>query len=187
MLIIVEGVDGVGKSTFVEHLEGRIRRDHPQDEVTVLHKGPPASGDFIEEYVAPLQHYVPGRRKHIICDRWHLGEMIYGPMFRGKSIMTTDQLRYLYKFLYKRGVVQVYLTENINTIMERRAARGDTDDMLSNRDQVMRVMKLYDSYTTDLRGTLWHRLVWADSLRVRRNIITDILDTADVRDIEAAW
>lgn len=126
MLIIVEGADGVGKTTLVEKLEARIR-ELPHHEVTVLHKGPPEDINGLVEYELPLQDFRPEREKVVICDRWHLGEVIYGPLLRDVSRLSLPKQRHLELFLAARGAFIVHVTAPPDEVVDRQTQRGTLD------------------------------------------------------------
>lgn len=128
MLIIVEGVDGVGKSTFVDLLAKRLREIEPDANVTKLKAGPPEAGcEILEEYELPLQWYRPGTGEHVICDRWHIGEYIYGPMLRGKSLLDRARQLHLDMFLRSKGAVIALMASPTRAIIERRNNRNELD------------------------------------------------------------
>lgn len=81
--IILEGPDGSGKTTLARSLEA-LGYDYQ-------HQGPPPSGT--EAFV----HYTKllcSASKPTVFDRFHLGELVYGPLLRGKSgLHPSDVLR----------------------------------------------------------------------------------------------
>lgn len=122
MLIIVEGCDGVGKSTLAENLAARLGG------AKVLHLGPPKRHP-LEETVLELDWYRPGDEgEHVIVDRFHLGEMIYGPIYRGESKLGPlggPEHKWVDLWLKSRGALQVVLTADLKTVEERIGVRGD--------------------------------------------------------------
>jgi len=142
MLVIVEGVDGVGKSTFVEQLTHLITSIEHHDDVEKLKAGPPDPElDILEEYELAIQGYRPGQHTHVVCDRWHVGELIYGPILRGTSRLDLARLTHLEMFLRSRGALVVHLTAPPLEIIERRKRRGEMD--LLADDQVELVLHEY--------------------------------------------
>lgn len=72
-MIIVEGADHVGKTTFCEKLLERMRGDFP--EATIRHCGKPdANATFPEYWDAQL----PDEPEPVIFDRLHIGAFVYG-------------------------------------------------------------------------------------------------------------
>jgi len=76
-VLIIEGPDGAGKTTLCNYLVKKGFR--------YFHEGPPpAEGDMIEYYAAKLWKAMHSRSP-VVFDRFHLGEMIYGPIARNND------------------------------------------------------------------------------------------------------
>lgn len=123
MLIIVEGPDGTGKSTLVTQLERRIQERYPDDFVRVYRKGAPKKHP-LDEYEEQIIPYRPGRNEHIICDRWHLGELVYPKIFDRKSEMTMGVFDHIEMLLESRGALLIHsrrldVDDHIEQLMER--------------------------------------------------------------------
>lgn len=114
MRIILEGPDLAGKTTLAKRLAKETR-------LPIFHKGPPQQ--------EPLFEYEPQSFPPGIYDRFHLGEVVYGPILRGGSGLAPAQLLHVQKFLESRGAITVVLLPSFETITERYKAIGD--DMLS--------------------------------------------------------
>jgi thymidylate kinase len=142
MLVIVEGVDGVGKSSFCDRLARLIEKTHPDDTVGMLHAGPPNPKlDILEEYELLLQGYTPGTRTHVICDRWHVGEMVYGPLLRHHCRLDEARWRHLDMFLRAKGAITVHLTAPPRVVIER-LKRKDGEELITE-EQVEEVIHEY--------------------------------------------
>jgi len=139
MLIILEGVDGVGKSTLAERL-----CDVLGEGALTLHSGP-LDSDPLKEYEWRLKDYTPGSGQHIVCDRWHVGELIYGPLYRGVSRVTPAMRRHIELFLDKLGAHKVVVVAPYRTIMRRLEDRGE-DFLQSNH--VGMVWDFYNEYAS---------------------------------------
>jgi thymidylate kinase len=137
MLIILEGADCTGKSTLAGLL---VKAANDRGMTTrLLHAGPPPEHDPIDEhwpgrelwrseYVAPLEKLRPlvdSPTALVVCDRWHLGERIYGPMLRGRSIMTYSDGKEMSAWLKMLGALIVILIADDATIEDRYEMRGD--------------------------------------------------------------
>lgn len=129
MLIIVEGADGVGKTSLINRIAESIHAE-------VLHRGP-LKRDPIDEYARDIQHYRPGRGRTILCDRWHLGEKLYGPLLRGESRLTREVEAHVEKVLQARGALMIVLTDKVEDVKYRLGARGDDLITSSHLDQLV--------------------------------------------------
>lgn len=143
MLFIIEGPDGTGKSTLAHTIKKTIRAQFPNDFVFVHHKGSPKNDNAISEYKDPLIAYAPDNNEHIICDRWHLGELVYPEMFNRPSIMTPDQFAEIESFLTMCGALVIYVgrmnhADHAEQLMDR-------DDMDVNPDMLPSLRQLFDS------------------------------------------
>lgn len=124
MLILVDGSDCVGKSTLVTQLAERVAQLHPSDNVDVWHAGPPTKHP-LDEYVTPLLDYRPLRDRHVICDRWHLGESIYPAIFNRSTKFDLAVQAYTELFLRSRGAVLVHVDGDDADVESCLSTRGD--------------------------------------------------------------
>ena len=136
MLIVLEGIDGAGKSTLAEELASRFTSTHKQFTAEILHRGPlKPDADPLDEYENSLEYNAGSLTKLVICDRWYLSELIYGPLYRGRSRMDEFRWAHAEKFLEARGAARFIVTAPTAVIAERLAARGE--DFLKPKDQVI--------------------------------------------------
>lgn len=133
LLIIVEGADGAGKSTAIQHIANAIKRRYPADDLKILHAGPPRSHP-LDEYEVPLLTYSPGTQQHIICDRWHLGEWVYPEIFNRPTLRDRATWMHIHMFLASRGAIIVHIDPSDDIIYKRVSSRGD--DMVTARQSV---------------------------------------------------
>jgi energy-coupling factor transporter ATP-binding protein EcfA2 len=140
MLIVVEGPDGSGKSTFVDELSTVMMRpsddnptEHQRSGMQILHSGPLMQHPLVE-YEWRLHDYTPDQ--DIIADRWHIGELIYGPLLRGSSAMTPAMKRHIDLVLFRLGAVKVFMDTPFEEVMRRIKIRGE--DLIA--DQHMRLV-----------------------------------------------
>lgn len=147
MLIIFEGVDGAGKTTMAEYITERLREHKPTE---LLHRGP-IEFDPLVEYELALDDYRPGFGKHIVCDRWHWGEDVYGPMYRGKTELNRASRLHIEMFLQARGACMVLATQSRTEIHRRLDDRGET--FLKPHDRNAVVEAYYDvAYRSSLNS-----------------------------------
>lgn len=142
MFVILEGVDGSGKSTLAAEVKSQIEQQ-ALGQVELRHCGP-LKRDPLDEYALDVEDYRPGGPEHVVADRWHLGERIYGPLYRGKSQVDTAKWRWLELFLMSRGAVTFVLDPDLDLLQRRLSERGE--DFLKAWD-VLRVVETYRELT----------------------------------------
>lgn len=123
MLILVEGSDCTGKSALVRQITDHIRKS-TGEQVDVWHAGPPTKHP-LDEYVTPLLDYRPLRGRHIICDRWHLGEAVYPTIFNRATKFDPAVQAYTELFLRSRGAVLVHVDAEASDVEDCLNFRGD--------------------------------------------------------------
>lgn len=121
-VIIVEGPDCSGKSTFVAELVNQAPA-----KTDVLHFGPPTTSDPFEEYEHTLYRHLAKEngRQHLICDRLHWGERVYGPLLRSRDRMGIAGWRHIELFLAAQDAVVVYMHQPSTVLIDRLNLRGD--------------------------------------------------------------
>lgn len=124
MLIILEGPDGVGKTTLAERLVTYLCAKFPSDRVELIHRGPPTMHP-LDEYAVPLLDYHPGTGRHLVLDRWHWGERIYPKYLARRSKMTSDIFTYIEMLIVQKGGFVVNLRHPLERLLERVSQRGD--------------------------------------------------------------
>lgn len=132
MLLLVDGADCVAKSTLVHRLVDAITAREADGRLDVRHAGPPTSHP-LDEYETPLLDYRPGTGRHVVCDRWHLGEAVYPAVF-GRPTKFDDAVRlHVDLFLRSRGALVVVVTARATRVQQCIEERGDdlvTSDMV---------------------------------------------------------
>lgn len=124
-LFIVEGPDCAGKSTLVNALNRQLTHHFTQPNVIVRHAGPPHSHP-LDEYELPLVDYVlNAEQEHIICDRWHLGELVYPGIFGRPTQLDEAVFQHIEMFLQARGALVVLVDAPLVRLRECLEVRGD--------------------------------------------------------------
>jgi thymidylate kinase len=139
MLILVEGPDCTRKSSLVARLAEHVTKLYPGESVDILNAGPPTQHP-LDEYVTPLLDYRPLRDRHVICDRWHIGEAIYPTIFKRETRMDYAVQAYVELFLRSRGALLVVVdatTEDVTSCLETRG------DKLARPDQAAQTLSLF--------------------------------------------
>jgi len=130
MLLLLEGVDGSGKTTFVRTLQAAWKVIKPRAPFVILHRGPPKNHPLLEYEWNDVEStgtrtLVRLAEALVVADRWHWGELVYGPVFRGRSQLTWAAKWHIDAYLASRGAGMVLLDPPYNVVHERLSARGD--------------------------------------------------------------
>lgn len=153
MIICLEGVDGSGKSTLAESLLEELKTRFPGDKIIYKH-ATQIKSDVFTEYTDPLKDYIPGSGVHYVLDRWHIGEEIYGPLYREKSAFDTVSFRWTELYLASKGMRTWLLTQTHKELQRRLAIRGedfiDLDDVLHIQDEYQRLLKLSPLFAKEI-------------------------------------
>ncbi len=131
MILIFEGPDCAGKSTMIEAVrQEHINAGYSPESVAIWHAGPfPQDSDAWTEYVVPLAPLSPSKDWLVLVDRWHIGELVYGPIFRGGSRLSLEQRRWIDGYVRSLGGALIHITARTEELLARHAGRGD--DMVS--------------------------------------------------------
>lgn len=144
---IFEGPDGAGKTTLIKTFEAV----DPGGTV-VEHLGP-HEGDPLEELVRRLAWWPTHPHvRHVLFDRFHLGEQVYGPIYRGVDRLGENGRREIESLLraYKAIVVVALPPYAVcqDNWAERKAAGGEMfPDPTKHR-------KVWDAYESALKTDL---------------------------------
>lgn len=175
MLIILEGCDGAGKTTLADQLaDEMVRRGMAPKRYS---RGPLKDHPLIE-YERALDWYRPNENEHVICDRWHLGELVYGPLLRGESKLDPAMHRHIELFLQARGALIVHVSHwKPEVIKARLRQRGDD---LVDDTQVVSIMQGY--------SRLPRYMPWFEAHQIREeDRVERILAAADRAEEAARW
>lgn len=127
---------------------------YPNDNVSVLRKGPPTTHP-LDEYVVPLLDYTPQdsgqSSQHIICDRWHVGERVYPQLWNRQTRMDDEVWRYVEMFLMSRGALSIRMVRNIDDHKRCLDVRGDGHGVTSSQ-----LDHLIASYTSAYHQSMMH-------------------------------
>lgn len=126
MLIVIEGPDGAGKSMLAYTLSRLAEKDHVLP--WVLHTSQPMLGeDLRQTYLNGLEFYSPSLLHEylVVCDRWHLGELIYGPIFRGRSQLEEADVDRIDNMIARKGGIRLFLDAPDQILVQNAFSRGE--------------------------------------------------------------
>ena len=130
MLIILEGLDKCGKTTFAQNfaVDGTAIIKHSTKEDDAV--------DVLAKY-APLAN-----ERTVILDRSFLSEMTYGPVYRGEMRITPAKLMKITKLLHSTPHIILYFSrpENENKQYD------STDEFEKDTEKLKLVEKRYKDY-----------------------------------------
>lgn len=95
MILVIEGADKTGKTKLARYMADRLNWKY-------VHFGPPGQ-DPAREYA----NYLLSLREPVVCDRFFVGELVYGPMLRN-SIMDPLKQQVIERLARLRGMVLVH-------------------------------------------------------------------------------
>lgn len=130
--IILEGCDGVGKTTLANLLLYRGYKS--------LHFDYDPRLSIKEKYERILSK---DYGDNIVLDRSFVSEMVYGPLRRGYSRLSEQDFSELLQMLNKRGGRIVLLDAAPEIIYDRIQKRADTDDNDLDFNQIKSIRNLY--------------------------------------------
>jgi thymidylate kinase len=137
--IAIEGCDGVGKTTLAK----RLAREHG---FRIVHSGPtPAGHDLRSRYRRILME--PGS---VVLDRCFVSELVYGPLFREGSRLTSADVADLCQVLAERDGALLYVTASTGTVLERLGERGEP----MPAGTVSAIQQAYDDVVAELEERL---------------------------------
>lgn len=142
-IIVLEGPDLAGKTTVANQvsLDALMR----SNTVISLKRGSIREDPMIE-YLRPLDVLVEEPlRTTLILDRWHVGELIYGPILRGRSELTVRQADYIEMVLQSLGCAFIHVTAPVAVLQDRWDIRGDS---LVKREWLHRISDEYWDYVS---------------------------------------
>lgn len=107
MLIVIEGPDKTGKTTLAKAIAEQLGYEYKHFSAP---KGSPA-----DEYI----DFLLKLKRPTVCDRFHLGELVYGPMFRGKAGITPLELVTIERVMRLKQTILIHAVTNMKLANQR--------------------------------------------------------------------
>lgn len=127
-LIILEGCDRTGKTTFAEKL---MKEGYEY----VHFSAPSTDEDTYKTYMTFLNN-IDVDKKYVI-DRFHVGEVVYGPIYREKAGLTDDQFRNINLRIAKFDHQLILFDDDKNNIIQRFKACGENYTLEEDVDDIL--------------------------------------------------
>lgn len=134
MRIILEGVDGAGKTTLAKILAEKYGLD-----ICHCTQYDAADYDFYRQTV---------RKENVVWDRHTIGELIYPTIFDRKQQISTEDVRLVIHYAKEAGAKIFVLTADMDVIYRRLNERGNEDFRIyENVDYIDNLFRFYaDQY-----------------------------------------
>jgi len=150
ILVVVEGLDGVGKSTFIAN---QLLPTLPEDTL-VLHRGRiPEGRTWSDEYITdPFRALV--EHDAVVMDRGWVSEQVYSWAIRNEpSKVNAHEITHFLKVLDEAGVTTggFLVTAPFEVVQERLAGSEDDYDrrVSGDKDLYLRMESMYRALTGD--------------------------------------
>jgi len=135
VIVVLEGPDFAGKSTIARALIADFGGE------VVANGQPPRDVALVEHYV--LQVITAAHRDGLtVFDRLHVGELIYGPLFRSECRLSEADVQSIEAELDRAGAMKLHVNANDSVLLERlRGPRGD--DLVSKERDLLEIAAQY--------------------------------------------
>jgi GTPase SAR1 family protein len=121
-IILLEGCDGAGKTTLAERLVEYTRGRGNTAEL--IHRGVPERHP-LEEYEYDLEQLDPAANHLLVMDRWHLGQLVYGGLYRDENLLGLGGAWHVDALLKRYGALQFIVAPPLGEIRRRLGVRGE--------------------------------------------------------------
>ena len=139
-MLIIEGPDLVGKTTLCNEL---LKRLTSEEGARTYGQWPAIYGHFSRLPAGwnYFKSYLPYITRYTVMDRFHVSELVYGGVTRGKTHISPGGLRLLEALLTLAGSYTVLVTAS-DAFIERRFADKKRDEMFK-LEQILAVNARY--------------------------------------------
>lgn len=137
--IIIEGIDKTGKSTLAKYLSKKFNLP--------IKKFSAPDGNPYNDYL----DFIKNETKPHIIDRFYLGELVYGPVKRGKSWLTPENVKTLELECFRQETFNILTDADIQITGQRFIQ--EKENFLQQAD-IEPIMRLYRE------TSFYSRLIW---------------------------
>lgn len=130
-MLIIEGIDGVGKTTLVEYLQSYGMKKYHFDYDS-------KNMDLFSKYMKVLLE----DDSELVLDRSFISEMVYGPVIRNKCKLSLEDYAKLLIAYKNAGAKIIYLTAPKDVLLKRRNDEKSDYEVITNHYEELN--KKYD-------------------------------------------
>ena len=120
-MLIIEGIDGVGKTTLVEYLQSYGMKKYHFDYDS-------KNMDLFTKYMKVLLE----DDSKLVLDRSFISEMVYGPVIRNKCKLSLEDYTKLLIVYKNVGTKIIYLTAPKDVLLKRRTEEKSDYEIITN-------------------------------------------------------
>lgn len=139
-MLIIEGIDGVGKTTLVEHFQNNGMRKFHFDYDT-------KNRNLVSKYMKIIEM----NEKNLVLDRSFISEMVYGPIIRNNCKLQIDDYKRLLiahhnadtKIIYLTAPKEILLSRRINDKSDYEIITNYYDELSNRYDEIMNYSSSY--------------------------------------------
>jgi thymidylate kinase len=147
MIIILEGENKTGKTTLANYIIDNYGFDYV--------KCSQPKGDPFEEYMEIIEE-IKRTGKDTIIDRFHIGEFVWGPLYRGGSLLNIKHLDIIDKLLIENETYLFYCYDDIENIVER---FDKEKEEFATKNKIKDVLSFYDSVLKETQlPIIYHKI-----------------------------
>jgi len=139
MIIILEGCDKSGKSTLKEKIKIYFEKKGINVDL-IKCSAPKKNENLYNSYKRIIKNV--SKNNVTIIDRFIWGELVYGPVYRGKSQLTNEMLTNLEKLILKYDPIIIYCEAPIDFIKKK--FKEDNEKFTKIKD-IKKIINLYHS------------------------------------------
>jgi len=161
--IVLEGENKTGKSTLAKLLVKKYGFQYV--------KCSQPKGDPYVEYMRKINAI----KKPTVFDRMYIGENVYGPIYRGKSMLSPEQNRNLEMALMSKNTVVIYCSDSAKNIRSR-----FSEEQWADEKKIEQVLALYEKVLDDVHLPIYdHMMETVQDLTLDPNLLERIFERYD--------